>query len=42
MWSDDRFWLPRLLEGSDVDGRFLFAGDVLLEHFVQHRPHTRP
>jgi 8-oxo-dGTP diphosphatase len=41
MWSDDRHWLPLLLEGSDVDGRFLFDGDVLLEHAVRHRPRAR-
>jgi 8-oxo-dGTP diphosphatase len=41
MWSDDRTWLPLLLEGSDVDGRFLFDGDRLLEHAVVRRPHFR-
>ena len=42
MWSDDRHWLPLLLEGSDVEGSFLFDGDRLLEHVVVRRPHIRP
>jgi 8-oxo-dGTP diphosphatase len=42
MWSDDRYWLPLLLEGSDVEGSFLFDGDLLLEHVVVRRPHIRP
>jgi 8-oxo-dGTP diphosphatase len=39
MWADDRYWLPALLRGWDVDGRFLFDGDALLDHAVQSRPH---
>nr|CCA22192.1 conserved hypothetical protein [Albugo laibachii Nc14] len=27
MWSDDRFWLPRVLCGECVDGHFHFACD---------------
>jgi len=27
MWSDDRFWLPRLLEGNDLKGYFLFDSE---------------
>jgi len=34
MWADDRIWLPRILAGDSVDGRFVFAGDVMLEHDV--------
>ena len=34
MWADDRIWLPRLLAGERVDGRFLFDEDRLLEHSV--------
>lgn len=34
MWADDRIWLPRLLDGERVDGRFIFSGDQLLEHDV--------
>ncbi len=32
MWADDRYWLPHLLEGSVVDGRFIFDGDTMLDH----------
>jgi 8-oxo-dGTP diphosphatase len=35
MWADDRLWLPALLEGDDVAGRFLFDGDLLLDYDVQ-------
>jgi len=32
MWADDRLWLPQVLAGQSVDGRFIFDGDELLEH----------
>ncbi len=35
MWADDVIWLPRVLNGETVNGRFLFDEDVLLEHEVQ-------
>lgn len=35
MWADDRIWLPRVLAGESVDGRFVFDGDIMLEHDVQ-------
>jgi len=34
MWADDRIWLPRVLAGESVDGRFIFDDDKLLEHSV--------
>lgn len=34
MWADDRIWLPRVLGGERVDGRFIFDDDRLLEHSV--------
>ncbi len=34
MWADDVIWLPRVLDGDQVDGRFLFDGDVLMDHEV--------
>lgn len=34
MWADDRLWLPYVLEGKRFRGRFLFAGDYMLEHEV--------
>lgn len=30
MWEDDRLWLPRVLEGEYVIGRFVFDGDKML------------
>ncbi|MEL7448961.1 MAG: 8-oxo-dGTP diphosphatase [Pseudomonadota bacterium] len=30
MWADDRFWLPKLFEGRDFSGRFLFDDDTML------------
>jgi 8-oxo-dGTP diphosphatase len=32
MWADDRLWLPALLAGRRVGGRFLFDGDALVDH----------
>jgi len=34
MWADDRIWLPRVLDGAKVDGKFVFSGDVMLSHEV--------
>jgi len=30
MWADDAYWLPEVLAGRYVDGRFVFAGDSML------------
>lgn len=32
MWADDVVWLPQVLAGAAVDGRFLFDADKLLEY----------
>lgn len=32
MWADDALWLPRVLAGERVRGRFVFDGDTMLEH----------
>ena len=34
MWADDVLWLPHLLAGRHFRGRFVFDGDVMLEHEV--------
>jgi len=34
MWEDDRVWLPRVLNGEKVDGRFIFESDRMLEHEI--------
>jgi len=31
MWADDALWLPQVLAGSYVEGRFVFDGDSMLE-----------
>lgn len=35
MWADDREWLPRVLAGESVTGRFIFAGDSMLAHQLE-------
>ncbi len=32
MWADDQYWLPHLLDGKQVDGRYVFDGDAMLDH----------
>jgi 8-oxo-dGTP diphosphatase len=32
MWADDRVWLPLVLAGQRVRGRFVYDGDVMLDH----------
>jgi 8-oxo-dGTP diphosphatase len=32
MWADDRLWLPHVLAGRHVDGRFVFEDDAMLDH----------
>lgn len=34
MWADDVIWLPRVLAGQNVRGRFIFSDDVMLDHEV--------
>lgn len=35
MWADDLLWLPLMLEGTPFSGRFIFDGDVMLDHEVR-------
>lgn len=35
MWADDEFWLPAVLAGKTVHGRFIFSDDTMLEHDVR-------
>ncbi len=42
MWADDVLWLPRLLEGANVRGRFMFSGDTILEHEVMFSNSSSP
>jgi 8-oxo-dGTP diphosphatase len=42
MWADDRLWLPEVLAGNSVDGRFVFDGELMLEHALDVvRPDVR-
>lgn len=34
MWADDEFWLPAVLAGKAVHGRFIFSDDRMLEYHV--------
>jgi 8-oxo-dGTP diphosphatase len=38
MWADDRLWLPEILAGNSIDGRFVFDGDAMLEHALEVSP----
>jgi 8-oxo-dGTP diphosphatase len=35
MWADDRLWLPRVLAGGRVSGRFVFDGDRMIDHALE-------
>jgi 8-oxo-dGTP diphosphatase len=32
MWADDRLWLPLLLAGTRFRGRFVFDGEIMMDH----------
>lgn len=32
MWADDALWLPHVLAGDSVEGRFVFDGEHMLDH----------
>ncbi len=34
MWADDVIWLPKVLAGQTVKGRFIFHKDTMLSHEV--------
>jgi 8-oxo-dGTP diphosphatase len=34
MWADDALWLPRVLRGDSVLGRFIFEDDRMLSHEI--------
>ncbi len=34
MWDDDIHWLPRVISGEVVQGRFIFEGESLIDHEV--------
>ncbi len=38
MWEDDILWVPHLLGGGRFEGRFLFEGDRMLDHYLELEP----
>ena len=38
MWEDDRYWLPRVLAGNYVEGRFIFEDEKMLSKQITERP----
>jgi hypothetical protein len=34
MWSDDRLWIPLMLEGRTFRAQFVFEGDLMLWHLL--------
>ena len=35
MWEDDPLWLPHVIEARSFSGRFIFDGDVMLDHAIE-------
>lgn len=35
MWADDRLWLPLVLAGERIRGRFIFDGDEMVDQEVE-------
>lgn len=35
MWADDILWLPGVLAGETISGRFLFDDDAMLDHRLE-------
>ncbi len=38
MWSDDRLWIPLMLQGRGFEAQFVFEGDLMLWHRLQAAP----
>ena len=38
MWADDIIWLPRVLQGQSVQGKFVFKDDQILDYHVDFEP----
>ncbi len=36
MWEDDALWLPRVIAGERIAGRFIFDGDAMLSYVLRH------
>ncbi|MBN2509378.1 MAG: NUDIX domain-containing protein [Spirochaetales bacterium] len=35
MWADDILWLPGMLEGRNMQGRFIFDGDQMIDQQIE-------
>ena len=42
MWDDDQYWLPSVLAGSRVYGRFTFTGINVVDYHIQLFPGFDP
>jgi 8-oxo-dGTP diphosphatase len=40
MWADDALWLPLLLQGREFRGYFVFAGEQMMDHFIEFPKET--
>jgi hypothetical protein len=38
MWSDDRLWVPLMLEGRRFEAQFVFDSDLMLWHLLHAAP----
>jgi 8-oxo-dGTP diphosphatase len=34
MWQDDKYWLPRVLKGETLKGKFTFKGESLIDYTI--------
>jgi 8-oxo-dGTP diphosphatase len=34
MWQDDPLWVPYVIDGRSFSGRFVFDGDLMLDHTI--------
>ena len=39
MWKDDELWLPLVLQGVVFSGRYIFDGEVMLDHQLNVERH---
>lgn len=38
MWADDRVWFPRVVDREGFRARFLFDGEIMLDHRIEDAP----
>ena len=41
MWQDDKYWLPRVLNGEYLHGWFSFEGEALLDYKIETRANAQ-